>query len=322
MKLIKLWRIIFIFILGGLSSCLYSADEAGLDSEKILFLSDRPLFIPNIFLLDIKTQLVSSITEDDNGYYDPDWSPNGDKIIFSSNLDPEGYRTARVLHIMNLDQSGKNIVSETLDLAFEPKISPDGKHIAFVSSRENFFDLEIFIIDIDGTNLRNLTNDGSNDRAPAWSPDGNEIAFVSDRDGNLEIYVMSSDGGNQRNITRHPNQDYEPSWSPDGKKILFTTNRDDSSAGQPTPTIDLLTIPTNKFNLEVYVMNSDGSNQVNLSNNPASDFQADWSPDGSKIAFVSNRDGNKEIYIMNPDGSNQENLTNHPSNDFSPAWKP
>ena len=75
-------------------------------------------------------------------------------------------------------------------------------------------------------------------------------------------------------------------------------------------------------NAEVYVMNADGSGQTNLTNNPASDAVATWSPDGTRIAFASYRDGNSEVYVMNADGSGQVNLTNNPAGDGSPAWSP
>ena len=75
-------------------------------------------------------------------------------------------------------------------------------------------------------------------------------------------------------------------------------------------------------NKEIYVMDADGKNLVNLTNHPARDTSPSWSPDGQKITFVSNRDGNGEIYVMDADGKNPINLTNHPARDWAPSWSP
>jgi Tol biopolymer transport system component len=178
--------------------------------------------------------------------------------------------------------------------------------IAFASDRDNG-NLEIYVMNADGTNPVRLTNHEARDLFPAWSPDGTKIAFTSDRDnGNAELYVMNADGTNPVRLTTHEADDLAPAWSPDGTKIAFTSERDG--------------------NLEIYVMNADGTNTVRLTDHPERDAEPDWSPDGTKIAFWSERDGNSEIYVMNADGTNPTNLTDDPELDpeldAEPAWSP
>lgn len=174
--------------------------------------------------------------------------------------------------------------------------------IVFVSRRDG--NAEIYAMSDDGSNLRNLSNNPSNDYMPTWSPDRSKIAFVSVRDGNEEIYVMKADGTGQTRLTNHPRNDSAPTWSPDGTKIAFASLRDVNST----------------FASEIYVMNADGTNVQRLTFNNALDSAPDWSPDGTKIAFYSTRDGNFEIYVMSPDGSNQMRLTTQGG--LYPAWSP
>ena len=177
------------------------------------------------------------------------------------------------------------------------------EQIAFSSNRDG--NLEIYLMNPDGSNIQRLTFNNANDWDVVWSSDRSKIAFSSARDGNDEIYTMESDGSNQQRLTYHSAIDRYPSWSPDGTKIVFSSARDG--------------------NLELYLMDSNGSNIQRLTNNGVDDIDPSWSPDGSRIAYSSNPDGsyNYEIFMMNSDGSNQHQITyNSYFSDHNPSWSP
>ena len=185
-------------------------------------------------------------------------------------------------NISIIDIHGKNY--ETLTYGDHPQFSPDGSKIMYLSGR-GFNNLEIFSMDTNGDNQTRLTNnnDGDSEYSPQFSPDGSKIVFVSVRDsdvnGNGKIYIMDSDGSNQTKLW-----DYEsdhPQFSPDGSRIVFFTIKD------------------------IYTMDIDGNNQIQLTNNSSTDYYPQYSPDGSQIVFVRDVD----IYIMDTDGNNQTRLT-------------
>lgn len=102
-----------------------------------------------------------------------------------------------------------------------------------------------------------------------------KIVFASNRDGNMDIYVMNADGSNQTKLTNNPSFEMAPSWSPDGKKIAFYSLRndvpDEKEYGKDGR-------PWYEYNAEIYVMNRDGSELTNITNNPAYDGYPSWSP--------------------------------------------
>ena len=165
--------------------------------------------------------------------------------------------------------------------------SPDGKWIAFDSNRSG--NVDIWIMRIDGTELRQLTTHPAHDWGPNWSPDGKMLAFHSLRNGNRDLFMMPVAGGAVKSLTNHPEQDFLPRWSPDGEKILFFSSR--------------------SGNLDVWIFNNINEEPIQLTFHEAQDNNPIWSPDGSKIAFGSRRTGTGEIYIMSSEGRDLQQLT-------------
>ena len=226
----------------------------------------------------------------------PTWSPDGGKLVFTSDRDG-------VHEIYAMDADGSSQVNLTISPArdFLPGWSPDGSKIAFVSNRDGFH--EIYVMDADGSNQMRLTGGPAVDTSPAWSPDSLRIAFTSNRSLTEDIFVMNADGSDQANITNSILvSERFPDWSPDGSNIAFTSNMDGSA--------------------DIYVMNADGTDQVRLTSSDAFDAFPDWSPDGRKIAFTSDRDGSADIYVMNADGTGQVRLTSSDAFDAVPDWSP
>jgi len=269
-------------------------------SGRIAFDSDRDGNF-EIYVMNADGTGVTRLTNGPAADGGPAWSPDGTRIAFTHNFDD--------IYVMNADGTNQTNLTNSAALEAGPAWSPDGSRIAFQACEGlDYGPCDIYVMSADGAGRTNLTGTGDNS-ACAWSPDGSKIVFSSHRDGNIEIYLMNPDGTGVTRLTHSVGSDWLPAWSPDGTKIAFTSDREDPGC-------------TFICNEEIYVMNADGGGQTRVTSNPASDLGPDWSPDGSKIAFESYRDGNYEVYVMNADGTGQTNLTNNPASDHRPAWSP
>lgn len=133
---------------------------------------------------------------------------------------PVGVRMlARAASVVNADGSDPVVVPNTQQ-GNAPSWSPDGERLLFTSDRSG--NDSIYVVDVDGSNLRRLTDNGHHNDNAVWSPDGQRIAFSSDRDGQNDIFVMDGDGNYQQNLTRESHLWADiPGWSADGSRIIF-----------------------------------------------------------------------------------------------------
>ena len=204
--------------------------------------------------------------------------------------------------------------------------------IAFFSTS---FDLgAIFVVNPNGTGLRNLTPRGAFEYNPTWSPDGRKLLFANDGD----LYVMDARGAGRVKLADGQYGIVQHRWSPDGRMIAYVDGRIDgpdiieelwvmrADGGEKRRLADGATDPSWSPDAgriayvrgHIRIMNSDGSGDRQLTNRPS--FQPAWSPDGSRIAFVTVDD--KGMFLINPDGTGELKLTPGLTEDDSPTWSP
>ena len=236
----------------------------------------------------------------------PVWSPDGRSIAFARDRD---WQTVNI-YVMNADGSAQRRLTPTLHRQqpggwVELAWSPDWEKIAFDDSAGHLGAPDIFVMNTDGSGLRNVTNTDTTSFDFAWSPDGRRIAYLEGSPGGAPLYVVNADGTGKRRLTGPLMVDLgPPSWSPDGRTLAFTGRGGD-----------------------LYTVHADGTGLRKLAASPVWHVGPEWSPDGRRILFLSGRDGPAarafDLFVMNADGSGQRNLTHTPGvSELGASWAP
>jgi len=263
----------------------------------------------DVYTINIDGTSETRLTTSPDWDWSPNWSPDGSQIAFLS------YRNGNTeIYIMSADGSKQTRLTKSTAFEGYPTWSPDGKNLAFVSDEEEPDPAncgnkpegcinQIYIMDMESSNVTQLTNDPSNNESPSWSPDGTQLVFHSDKDGTFDIYIINSDGSNPKRLTSDLAISWRPAWSPLGKKIAFMSDR-------------------NNDHFEIYIMDTDGSNVIQLTKGNANNSAPSWSPDGKLIAFQSSLNGVDSICTIDINGENMNCLGNETTTAWEPKWQP
>jgi len=312
------------------------------DGDQIAFRSERDG--GGIFVMGSTGESVKRLT--DFGH-DPAWSPDGKLIVFSDKDGHDPYSRQVPGYLWLVPSAGGEIRPLTrAGDAVQPRFSPGGRRIAFWGLHEGSGQRDVWTIAADATGEPErvpVTEDPTMDWNPVWSPDGRSLYFASERGGTMNLWRVAIDQASGRTrgepepVTTPSRTSGSVSFSRDGTQMMYVSSDRRSTiqrfgldplAGRvsepPRPVLQAARVvytqaisPDGEWiaftplggREDLFVVKSDGSGYRQLTDDAARDRGPSWSPDGSRIAFYSDRSGRYETWAIRPDGSNLEQLT-------------
>ena len=255
-----------------------------------------------IYIMDYDGENPQRVTSNGSLNLAPSWCPDGKCLLYTSyQARPSAYPDIILQNVFGQIGSSRPAHGSDVNQNYMADISPDGTKIAFASARGGAA-MDVWVVNRDGSGLRQLTTNPTIDNSPRWSPNGTQIAFISDRGGSPKVYTMSADGLQQTALPTGCSHADRPTWAPSltGLQIAYTCQT--SELGHDIDVYDFSTKQTRR------ITDGYGTNE-----------SPTFAPNGRHIMFFTTRWGKKQIAEIDIDGKNLRKMTMVGNNDY-PSW--